>query len=269
MAVRRHGRDYKKGTHATALWKLVDAASRLKAEPVEIEKGACSCGYPCVPCDKRLGGSPRTDCKTVPPKEAEGGGFEQQKCNLCGQPLNNGSRHGHTSGYGDFATVSCSAAVEPKEAAPEAAGLWVATPDCQGYWWRWDKNPDVRPFIYHVQVSKSGPDRYFIDYPDSRWCDEVGGEWEKVADPVQAYAGLCPCTKSGQCAGVSAALKCRGDNGIPYAKPIPATEGEFEEWFARKFPIYNAGRHIGNSGQVKAVETYEITKCAWNAAGTR
>ena len=51
----------------------------------------------------------------------------------------------------------------------------------------------------------------------------------------------------------------------PAALPVVQKETH-DEWFARKFPIYNAGRHIANSGQVIAVETYEITKCAWNAA---
>lgn len=77
--------------------------------------------------------------------------------------------------------------LKAKEAEGGGVGPWVAIPDSQGYWWRWDKNPDMRPFIYHVQVSKSGEqDRYFIDYPDSRWCDEVGGVWHKVSEPATA-----------------------------------------------------------------------------------
>jgi hypothetical protein len=50
-----------------------------------------------------------------------------------------------------------------------------------------------------------------------------------------------------------------------HPSPLPATETH-DEWFARKFPIYNAGRHIANSGQEVAVTTYEVTKCAWKAA---
>jgi hypothetical protein len=37
---------------------------------------------------------------------------EPERCEHCGQPKNNGWRHGYTSGYGDFATVSCSSASE-------------------------------------------------------------------------------------------------------------------------------------------------------------
>jgi hypothetical protein len=66
---------------------------------------------------------------------------------------------------------------------------WKALPDSQGYWWHWEGNPDVMPFIHGVLVSKTGPDRYFIQYPDSRWCDEVGGIWMKITPrqvPTQA-----------------------------------------------------------------------------------
>ena len=32
---------------------------------------------------------------------------------------------------------------------------------------------------------------------------------------------LCPCTKAGQCAGVTAALQCRSDINVEYAKESP------------------------------------------------
>lgn len=63
-------------------------------------------------------------------------------------------------------------------------GIWLSKPDSQGYWWHWDGNPDLAPFIYGVLVSLTGEvHRYFIQYPDSRWCDEIGGFWMKIEQP--------------------------------------------------------------------------------------
>ena len=53
-------------------------------------------------------------------------------------------------------------------------GKWKLLPDEQAWWWHWTAEDLAIPFIYHVQ--KSGTNgRYFIDYPDSRWCDEIVG----------------------------------------------------------------------------------------------
>jgi len=61
-------------------------------------------------------------------------------------------------------------------------GKWKLLPDEQAWWWHWTAEDLAIPFIHHVQ--KSGTNgRYFIDYPDSRWCDEIGGFWLKVQYP--------------------------------------------------------------------------------------
>lgn len=63
-----------------------------------------------------------------------------------------------------------------RQSVPE----WKALPDSQGDWWHWDGHPYTFPFIYGVLVSNTGGPRYFIQHPDSRWCDEVGGIWCKI-----------------------------------------------------------------------------------------
>ena|SRR5271157_2717429 len=60
---------------------------------------------------------------------------------------------------------------------------WLLAPNEQAWWWHWDGEDYSIPFIYSVMVSHTGPDRYFIATPDSRWCDEVGGWWRKVDRP--------------------------------------------------------------------------------------
>ena len=68
------------------------------------------------------------------------------------------------------------------------AEKWVSIVDIQGWWWHWDGSEESSPFIYHIMCSRSSaPDRFFIDYPDSRWCDEVGGLWMKIDRPVLAF----------------------------------------------------------------------------------
>lgn len=62
-----------------------------------------------------------------------------------------------------------------------AAG-WTINPTSQGWWWHWDGNEDHAPFIYSILWSGTSH-RYFIQYPDSRYCDEVGGLWFKVEEP--------------------------------------------------------------------------------------
>ncbi len=73
------------------------------------------------------------------------------------------------------------------EASEMTTEKWIEGPNTQGYWWH--SYPDQLPVIYHVQVSKTGRDRYFIDHPDSRWCDEIGGLWTKVAEPTEVQRG--------------------------------------------------------------------------------
>lgn len=56
--------------------------------------------------------------------------------------------------------------------------VWTDLPKKQGLHWHWDGNPELAPFPHQVLASLSGAGtRYFIQYPDSRWCDEVGGLW--------------------------------------------------------------------------------------------
>jgi hypothetical protein len=66
--------------------------------------------------------------------------------------------------------------------APQAA-MWLKVPNEQEWWWHWDGEDYSIPFIYSVMVSKTGPDRYFVSFPDSRWCDDIGGWWMKVERP--------------------------------------------------------------------------------------
>jgi len=60
---------------------------------------------------------------------------------------------------------------------------WKLLPDEAAWWWHWTAEDLAIPFIYHVQKSGTAKGRFFIDFPDSRWCDEVGGFWLKVQYP--------------------------------------------------------------------------------------
>lgn len=61
---------------------------------------------------------------------------------------------------------------------------WIDCPDSQGWWWHFYDGAAV-PFSYGVLASHTGPQvRYFIQYPDIRWCDEVGGKWLKIVEPA-------------------------------------------------------------------------------------
>jgi hypothetical protein len=66
-----------------------------------------------------------------------------------------------------------------REKEPE----WKLLPDVQAWWWHWNGEDLAVPHIYFVMVSHSGPDRYFIAFPDSRWCDALGGFWCKLEYP--------------------------------------------------------------------------------------
>ena len=62
--------------------------------------------------------------------------------------------------------------------------LWVRLPDEQTWYWHWDGEDLSVPHIYSIMASHSGKGvRYFIGYPDSRWCDEIGGWWLKINRP--------------------------------------------------------------------------------------
>lgn len=76
--------------------------------------------------------STHTDCMTK--EEAQMAADEHRKnykpgprCGRCGQPQNNGWNHNRESGYGEFATVSCSAPsapVEPPNGLSKVIGTW-------------------------------------------------------------------------------------------------------------------------------------------------
>jgi hypothetical protein len=67
---------------------------------------------------------------------------------------------------------------------PMLAGKWISAPNEAAWWWHWNGQDYSVRFIYHVQHRRCGTvDRYFVDYPDSRWCDEIGGFWLKVQYP--------------------------------------------------------------------------------------
>lgn len=68
---------------------------------------------------------------------------------------------------------------------PEGRNGWVDTPTEQASYWYWDRNPESAPFIYSIMASLSGAaTRYFIAYPDTRWCDGVDGLWLKIEKPA-------------------------------------------------------------------------------------
>jgi hypothetical protein len=77
---------------------------------------------------------------------------------------------------------------KPIPAPIEGTQKWIDLPDSQGYWWHWDGNPDVRPFIYGILFSGTNG-KYFIEYPDSRFCETVGGKWTKVIEPSLEEGG--------------------------------------------------------------------------------
>jgi hypothetical protein len=60
---------------------------------------------------------------------------------------------------------------------------WLVLPNEQAWWWYWNGENYMVPHIFSVMVSNTGTPRYFIQYPDSRWCDEIGGWWLKVEYP--------------------------------------------------------------------------------------
>ena len=64
---------------------------------------------------------------------------------------------------------------------------WRPHPTGMGYWWHTFENSDGHPHIYSVQRSGTNG-RYFVDFPDSRWCDEIGGLWCKVTEMPQPPA---------------------------------------------------------------------------------
>jgi len=73
-----------------------------------------------------------------------------------------------------------------KKSAPSSAQQeWTSCPDSQGYWWHWDGDKEHVPFMYNVLTSLSRKiNREFIAYPDSRWCNEIGGFWLKQTLPA-------------------------------------------------------------------------------------
>jgi hypothetical protein len=75
--------------------------------------------------------------------------------------------------------------LESGKAAPsEATPNWTRLPDEQAWYWHWNGEDYSAPFIHSVLASLTGSGvRYFVQYPDSRWCDEVGGWWMKIDRP--------------------------------------------------------------------------------------
>lgn len=60
---------------------------------------------------------------------------------------------------------------------------WRLNPDEQAWWWHWNGEDYAVPHVYSVLVSNTGGPRYFVSFPDCRWCDEMGGFWLKVQYP--------------------------------------------------------------------------------------
>jgi hypothetical protein len=68
---------------------------------------------------------------------------------------------------------------------PESSqSKWIDAPNEQAWWWHYDPNAyDFSgPFVYSVMYSGTAK-RYFIAYPDSRWCNELPGVWMKIETP--------------------------------------------------------------------------------------
>lgn len=100
---------------------------------------------------------------------------QEQTCQNCGKPV---FFHGDTWYHVNGSDVmSCGPANVPRE-------QWVRLPDEQTWYWHWNGEDLAVPHIYSVMTSHSGrSDRYFVAYPDSRWCDELGGWWLKIDRP--------------------------------------------------------------------------------------
>jgi hypothetical protein len=60
---------------------------------------------------------------------------------------------------------------------------WVRMPDEQTWYWHWNGDDYSVPHIYSVMASLTGETKYFVAYPDSRWCKDMGGWWLKIARP--------------------------------------------------------------------------------------
>lgn len=61
---------------------------------------------------------------------------------------------------------------------------WLTLPNEQAWWWWWNGEDLAIPHIVQVKASHAfNPPRHFIAYPDSRWCDMVGGFWCKIPYP--------------------------------------------------------------------------------------
>ncbi len=87
--------------------------------------------------------------------------------------------------------------------------------------------------------------------------DEVEAMRDKMQDQIDIATKLC-------------------NDNYAWAKRLEAEREssykleEFQAWFAKKFPISNAGRlRAGDPGQVQSVEIYEVARCAWKAAKER
>lgn len=80
------------------------------------------------------------------------------------------------------AKIAADAKASPSSGTGELT--WTRLPDEQTWYWHWNGEDLAVPFIYSVMTSCSGAkNRYFIAYPDSRWCDEMGGWWLKIVRP--------------------------------------------------------------------------------------
>ena len=60
---------------------------------------------------------------------------------------------------------------------------WVREPDEQTWYWHWNGDDYSVPHIYSVMASLTGETKYFVSYPDSRWCRDMAGWWLKIARP--------------------------------------------------------------------------------------
>lgn len=75
------------------------------------------------------------------------------------------------------------AAMSSSQPTAPADERWILLPNEQAWWWHWNGEDYAIPHIFHVRQSLTASGRYFIDFPDSRWCDAVGGFWMKIEYP--------------------------------------------------------------------------------------
>lgn len=114
------------------------------------------------------------------PQPAKWGAFS---CGICGDLTKPCQHFIHNHAKLADCSPNCPLWEPATPPTPQPTKKWMHLPNEQTWWWHWNGEDLAIPHIYSVMVSKTLNDRYFIAYPDSRWCDELGGFWLKVQYP--------------------------------------------------------------------------------------